>query len=578
MYDTSDNWIPVELLPDRLFRTRSGKLPHVLWGVPFSREIFPHWKKPREKRSRETIETLFQMALGKVPKNQRWLRKSMILQTFQEGMEDDSFPWGPFAVLAIVRVCPILDAKIQPLIVITAESILEEARRLSLAEEPLKYLLWRGELALTLAYLLPQAAETAERYALGMAVVQEVLAMGLEEDGLLKAEILPISRILLASLLRIRWMFPDLFASDEEKKKMDAWIRNTLFFTRPDGSMVFTSPETGTACWNPELFVAALQCDTSRMDKKLGISILPGFQTQKPIPPQQLPADSFSSEESKWAILRQKWNGAACFVHWRKNHTPMELLLPQTPLLSGPWEYLIRCNGYPLSPVGEWNVVCWHDTPLATYLELERTLLGGFKIQRQFCLARRDEIAFWGDSIFHPNGFEKEVPLEYCASIPLFPGVSWMENGESMEVKVAHPSGGKGTFLPLALPEWRSELTVGNDFTVKDGKLQWRVTSPKKSLYAPLLLDFSTRRTHNELTWRRLTVAEKLKDVAPSIASGFRIQIGETQWLLYHSLTQPTHRTVLGHNLQSESMLGRFTSRGEVQPLVEILGYQEENK
>ncbi|MDO4583478.1 MAG: hypothetical protein Q4D62_05170 [Planctomycetia bacterium] len=572
---TSEDLIPLEQLPDRLFRTRSGKMPHVLWGVPFSKKIFPGWKRQREPRSRETIETLFQMARGKVPKNQRWLRRAMLLQTLREGLSDETFPWGPFAALAIVRACPVLNEDLLSLIFETARGKVEESRRFSVVEEPWKALLWRGELALTLAYIFPQAEEGTLWKEQAKQIVHEILSTGLHEDGHLKTSILPISRILLASMLRMGWMFPEIFTPEAQKQR-DAWIRNSLYLTRPDGSMVFTSPES--ACYNPELFVAALQCDASKEDKKLGVTILPNLKTTKKIPNIQLPPESIVSETSQRGILRQFWGGAGIFTRWDTLSTFMEFFLPQTPLLSGKWECSLYCKGVSLLPVGDWKMICWNTSPWAVYLELELPLMWGFKLQRQFCLTRREEIAFWADTVFQPKGKVQEGPLEYAMSIPLYPGLTWTDNADSLELKIAHPDGGKGTLLPLALPEWRTKLTPGEDFTVKDGKLQGRLRTSQPSLYFPIFLDFSQRRVHSSLTWRQLTVAEKLKKVDFSQASGFRIQIGEIQWLLYRSLAHPANRTILGHNLQSESMLGRFMSTGEVHPLVEILGYQEENR
>jgi hypothetical protein len=48
------------------------------------------------------------------------------------------------------------------------------------------------------------------------------------------------------------------------------------------------------------------------------------------------------------------------------------------------------------------------------------------------------------------------------------------------------------------------------------------------------------------------------------------VQIGRLQWLVYRSLAQPAVRTVLGKNLLSEFLVGRFLSDGKVDTLLEI--------
>ena len=54
------------------------------------------------------------------------------------------------------------------------------------------------------------------------------------------------------------------------------------------------------------------------------------------------------------------------------------------------------------------------------------------------------------------------------------------------------------------------------------------------------------------------------------VAAGFRVQVSGRQWLGYRSLCPRANRTLLGHNLSTEMLVGRFTKDGLVEPLVEI--------
>ena len=68
----------------------------------------------------------------------------------------------------------------------------------------------------------------------------------------------------------------------------------------------------------------------------------------------------------------------------------------------------------------------------------------------------------------------------------------------------------------------------------------------------------------------RLTVAEQLQIQPDDTAVGYRVALGDEQWLIYRSLSEPRNRTLLGHNLSTEMLVARFDTDGEVEPLIEI--------
>ena len=67
-----------------------------------------------------------------------------------------------------------------------------------------------------------------------------------------------------------------------------------------------------------------------------------------------------------------------------------------------------------------------------------------------------------------------------------------------------------------------------------------------------------------------MTVAERLQVQPPSVATGFRVQIGSGQWLFYRSLVAPASRSVLGQNVNHEFFAGRFDRDGETEQLVAV--------
>ena len=87
---------------------------------------------------------------------------------------------------------------------------------------------------------------------------------------------------------------------------------------------------------------------------------------------------------------------------------------------------------------------------------------------------------------------------------------------------------------------------------------------------SPLFIDLDRSRFRRRMTWRQLTVAESLAPVPRDVAVGFRIAIGDRQWIIYRSLAASGNRTLLGHNLATESLIARFGEDGEVTSIVEI--------
>lgn len=106
---------------------------------------------------------------------------------------------------------------------------------------------------------------------------------------------------------------------------------------------------------------------------------------------------------------------------------------------------------------------------------------------------------------------------------------------------------------------------------VSDGKLEVvQSVSKSRSLFAPLFFDLRSRRFEKRRTWRRLTVGEERAIAGPDVAVGYRAQVGKSQWLVFRSLQEGRSRTVLGHHLFSEFLVGRFSSEGTVESLIEI--------
>jgi hypothetical protein len=198
-------------------------------------------------------------------------------------------------------------------------------------------------------------------------------------------------------------------------------------------------------------------------------------------------------------------------------------------------------------------------------------LAGGLCIERHLVLARKDGFLLLADAVLgtRPGG------LAYRGSLPLGPGIALGGAGLTRErflvaASASRPHGRRlATVLPLALPEWRRDHRVGELSSGPEG-MELRQAIEGRRLFAPLWLDLDPGRVRRRRTWRQLTVAESLGARAADVAVGYRVAVGSSQWLVYRSLARKRNRSVLGHNLATETLVARFRRDGEVQSIIEI--------
>jgi hypothetical protein len=233
-------------------------------------------------------------------------------------------------------------------------------------------------------------------------------------------------------------------------------------------------------------------------------------------------------------------------------------------LWSGDWQLQVRSNGRLTKPASRWEEVLRVSDKEADYLELSSEFSNGLCIERHILLARKDRVLLVADTVLS----REPAALDYRACLPLASGVSFQGAEESREGFLATLRR-RALVLPLALPEWRADHRFGA-MEQTDRGLQLSQSAEGRTLFAPLFFDLAARRFGRPLTWRRLTVAENLRAVADDAAVGFRVQIGGQQWLVYRSLAAKANRTLLGHNLSSETLVARFQHDGEVDALLEV--------
>lgn len=441
--------------------------------------------------------------------------------------------------------------------------------QLELRQQPLPHQWLAGELPLTLAYQFPELPRCQDlRPAARKAVYQGVTKL-LDNNGLPAAEHVGIVRPLLACWTRCHALHGDSTLSILPQSAaicFEWFLRRALQLTRRDGSPFFSQVASGST--DRDLFRIALALVGDEEDAMIADQILPHRQVKRSKKRRQplVAEPSASSEWGRFALFQSDWSRDAnrLAVARSGEHVQTELVAGAQTIWSGLWQQEIRINGGRFDPSEQWDEVCWHTDDDVDFQELQTTLADGWILQRQILLAREDQFLYLADAILGSD----QAQIEYRAQLPLSEGVRFEPAAETHE---GHVIGNRwrGTVLPLALPEWRTVPPNGG-LDWADGKLQVWQTARTQRLYVPIFIDLNPARTHRPLTWRHLTVAERLQVQSPSQAVAFRVQVADEQWLFYRSLGPAANRTFLGENLSNEFLAARFDQDGDADDLIRI--------
>ena len=324
------------------------------------------------------------------------------------------------------------------------------------------------------------------------------------------------------------------------------------------------------------------QDDEDEIRRKLDAIALSSPSPAGAKPPRKAagsPVASLCREKDGIAIMccRAKRSDERVAVVFPRRACGLEVVASGRVVVSGTWRFEVSQHGRRLAPESSWESNCWYTDDEVDYLELEIALAAGVRVQRQIVLAREDRFLFLADAVLSPQG----GGLEYRGALPLAPRVGFRGAAESREgflvegrqaAKTGKPAAQErplAQVLPVGMPEWRAELHSGELTATAEG-LELRQSTAAARLLAPLFIDLDRRRFRRRMTWRRLTVAESLAAVPPETAVGFRVAVGNEQWLIYRALAGKANRTLLGHNLSTESLFARFGKNGEVTSIVEI--------
>jgi len=453
-------------------------------------------------------------------------------------------------------------------------------------EEVLVDQLARAELALTLAKLLPNHRPCAALHKLGQRSLVQGLTELLDADGMPHADMIPWIAPLLACWTRCVRLEIDGRTNALGARTLAGYalfVRNALRLIDSAGRFAF---DRECSSGNKSVADLAIELSADKFNSQLAaLATLafprqPKFPTTKTIPTRtkkapSLPSPAVHCEEHGVAVLNRHWGKdrdrlAVMFGGRAATINPViDLTIGGASAACGEWVYDISLDGRSLVAEDKWESVCWVSDEDVDYLEIEQKLSDGVRLQRHMVLARKDRFLLLADAVIAPRAGQ----LKYRGSIPLAGGIAFAAGDETCEAALLQSTRGTvgkplAQVFPLELPEWRATGSEAS-LLATSGQIELQQSAAGQSLFAPLFFDLDPLRFRRRFTWRKLTVAESLTPVAADVAVGYRVAIGNEQWLIYRSLAKQSNRSVLGHNLSTETLIARF-SKGEVTSIVEV--------
>jgi hypothetical protein len=270
------------------------------------------------------------------------------------------------------------------------------------------------------------------------------------------------------------------------------------------------------------------------------------------------------SDEAAWAVMRTHWGAHAdrVVIDHDQPAQNLELTIQGHRILEGEWRSTLVINEKVIPIQGDWSCVCWQSDPDGDYLELQLTLPGVARIERQVLISRTRQFCILAESFAEmPDG-----EFSYQSRFPICTGVAGTTNAQTREILLeAGPGSVPVRCFPLALPDRHVFSTPGKF----GADLSCTTTVKGTGWYNPVLFDWSPACRTAPAEWKALTVAEDRTAVKPGVASGYRLKLGSHQWLLYRSLIRTDEaRSVLGHQTRYETVIGSVEANGDITPLM----------
>lgn len=418
----------------------------------------------------------------------------------------------------------------------------------------------------------------------GAKLLAKELLDATDTDGTPQAELLERLPLWMAGLSRVRqWAaaFKSPLWNDEAEERFDLLLQAVAPLCRADGTLALSNGFATNAA--PILSAGATAAGIRRKSHPMRLlRALPFQQTRKTGKKKKRPGKRSSKRgpgpvarkisgprpggQSDWAqlaCLRTDWSPQAdVLVVAHHGELPqIDLAVAGVPILSGDWGLELSVSDKPVDVTGDWECTCWFSDKDVDFIELHRESNSGVVVDRQLLLSRKQQFALFADCL---SG-NIEGPIAYRSELPVLPETSIDADTDTRELVCTH-GGTAFRCYPLSLPCDRVHSAPGR-FEESAG----RIALSQKAvdgLMAPVLIDWSPARDETA-EWRRLTVAADGRSVSPAAAAGYRLRVGDLHLVAYRSLDGADEaRSLLGLHTQHETVIGRFTPKGEIDALL----------
>jgi hypothetical protein len=430
-----------------------------------------------------------------------------------------------------------------------------------------------GELPLALSYIFPELQPMRSLRHPARQALSEGLIAVTDGEGLPHARLMSVVGPLWASWTRSRTLGDSLHrgAWSRDAETQFQWlVRRMIRMLDSDGRVLLEDCESADQPSFKPILTAALDlvgdsADCAATATAISKSVVPRKLEYNP---KKLPDASLESTWSCLAVLAPDWKKSSpqVTVSYADDPVKIDLRIGGHKLLSGQWTSETVCNGQRISPIGAWEQLCWQSDKKCDLLEIGVVLAEGVQLERQLVLSKQDNMLLVADVVSTTDGSSRD--LRHSFSLPLGRRVSWLPETETRD-GVLLTEKQRTAVLPLGLQEWRADPR-GGTLVSENGRLILASQGNVKALYSALLFDLDPTRSKQERTWRQLTIAESLNVVARDAAVGYRAQSGDDQWLIYRSLGPSANRSVLGQNISTEFVAGRFRDNGIIAEWIAI--------
>lgn len=273
-----------------------------------------------------------------------------------------------------------------------------------------------------------------------------------------------------------------------------------------------------------------------------------------------------SSESTGLTLMQSRWTrrAAKLAVDHSSDDCRIELWRSKQ-ILAGRLFPNVSIGGRRLQAHGRWSVNCWHENEAIQLLDMELPLGDGIVLNRTIVLAAGDRFAYFADALSAPE----TQSWEYRLDVPLADTMVARPETESQELILKRGVRNVAQALPLAAPEWKAGRAASG-WDVTDGRVSLHHAASGRHLYVPWFLDLDAKRTTRPRTWRPLTVAHNRAVQSADSAVGYRVRIGDDQWLFYRSFGVPKPCSILSKHLVCELFIGRIETDHAITDLVQI--------